>query len=155
MGTLDILPILPSEVEDAFRLVSDVAQGELGMPKEALTNYRDLMEKAAQTRSESTLFLGSRHDGNITGVLLVARPEGGVATIIWLIVSPQFRGMGYGAALFERACVWTRAYGCHKIKLTASTQEATHFYERHGMEIEGYHRMHWWKMDFWSLGMRL
>lgn len=155
MNMIDILPILPVELEDASRLIDAVAQGEIGMPPAAFDGYRDLIESAVKNPTGTNLFLGSRHNSSISGVLLCTRPEGGVATIIWLIVSPRHRGLGHGAALFHKACTWAKGCGGHKIKLTASSRKAVRFYEHLGMTVEGFHRSHWWKLDFWSLGMQV
>lgn len=155
MSATEVLPIKPGELDDAFEVIRGVAVEELGMPDTALAGYRDLMERAAADSSRSSLFLGARTGGTITGVVLCNRPEGGVATIIWLITGKGQQGNGQGALLLQRACKWAKEQGCHKIKLTASSQRAIPFYERNGMEVEGYHPSHWWGIDFWSLGMRL
>ncbi len=155
MSAIEVLPIKPADVDDAFRLIRSVAVEELGMPEAALAGYRDLMERAAADPSGSGLFLGCRTGVAITGVVLCSRPEGGVATIIWLIVGEAHQGAGQGVLLLQAACDWARRQGCHKIKLTASSPDAIRFYERNGMDVEGYHPSHWWSIDFWSLGMQL
>ena len=88
----------------------------------------------------------------LAGVLLGSSPEGGVATIIWLMVDRRYQRRGFGSTLFKYACRLYREMGCHKIKLTVSQKNTIRFYEIQGMQVEGFHKNHWWKMDMWSLG---
>lgn len=57
-----------------------------------------------------------------------------VALLEDMVVSPDFRGSGIGAALIERAIAEARNRGCKRITLlTDASNEATHhFYQRQG-----------------------
>lgn len=82
-------------------------------------------------------------------------PEGGVATVIWLAVAQEARGLGIGAALLRETFAFYRAAGCHKVKLTTKDDAARAFYRHMGMTEEGRHPNHWWGMDFWAYGVTL
>ena len=139
-----------SRPKDAVPLLKG-AMRELGFPKEASGFYLEQWK----ARKREGVALEARTGGRIVGVLVGARPEGGVGTIVWLVTSPAFRNRGIGAEMFRRACGWYREMGCHKLKLMAPVKKAVQFYEKQGMRIEGYHPRHWWDMDFWSLGKKI
>jgi len=90
--------------------------------------------------------------GRMEGVLLGAGLEGGVATVIWLGISPTARGKGFGRALLDEFHRAVRSKGGHKVKLFCNTQDAKAFYQKCGYTVEGFHSAHWWRMDCWSLG---
>lgn len=90
------------------------------------------------------------------GLLFGAPPEmTGVGTIIWLGIGDGMRGTGLGTKLMRAAFEEYRARGCHKVKIYTETEAARQFYEKLGMQVEGFHPRHWWQVDFWSLGMQL
>jgi GNAT superfamily N-acetyltransferase len=155
MKGIDLLPVQASEVEAVFELISTVAQTEIGMPSGALGRYRDSLKGDAAGQPGKGYLLCGRCRTEVAGVLICTQPEGGVATILWLIVGKNYRGGGLGSDLFQKACQWAKTAGCHKIKLTAASKEAVRFYTQLGMKVEGFHRDHWWHMDFWSLGIQL
>jgi GNAT superfamily N-acetyltransferase len=105
-----------------------------------------------QINSTNKLSLTMRSGGDLQGVVIGNAPEGGVATIIWLLVRRPFQSQGAGAALFRSACQIYKDRGAHKVKLTASNKRARDFYVSQGMQEEGFHPKHWWKTDFWVLG---
>ena len=130
----------------------------LGFPPEALEAYERRWTVGALLSQveEGTLILHQAHTGTtLAGVVLGTSPEGGVATMVWLLVERAFQNQGMGTALFVRACNDYRAMGAHKLKLTVSRSEALAFYAKQGMVLEGTHPQHWWQMDFWSLGLTL
>ena len=146
-----------SNAPDVWGLISEVASLDLSFPAKALGYFGKMFDVSSGELNEKTqppMFIAKEGLG-INGVLVGAGVEGGVGTIIWLVVSPVCRGKGIGKALFERACDEYRSLGAHKVKLTVPTQEAVKFYENMGMEVEGYHPAHWWGLDFWSLGKLL
>ncbi|MDX6498959.1 MAG: Acetyltransferase domain [Blastocatellia bacterium] len=96
-------------------------------------------------------YAGDEVIGLVSGTAL----EGGVGTVIWLLVDTRWRGHKAGRALYEAACRAYRELGAHKMKLTAPSEGAKRFYESCGMCVEGFHRKHWYKMDFFSLGVVL
>ena len=102
-----------------------------------------------------SLLVGIKRDNALAAFVMGTPPEGGVATIVWLVVSPEWQKTGLGEKLFVAACEHYKGCGAHKVKLTAPTTRAVNFYEKMGMTQEGFHPDHWWKMDFWSLGMNL
>lgn len=101
------------------------------------------------------MFYLAHRDRSLVGIVAGTPAEGGVATIIWLLTSPDAQGKGIGTKLFEKACHHYRESGCHKIKLTAPSETAKDFYLYLGMKQEGFHPNHWWNCDFYSLGFEL
>jgi GNAT superfamily N-acetyltransferase len=94
-------------------------------------------------------------DDDVIGVVSGTAPEGGVGTVVWLLVDERWRGLKVGRGLYEAACNAYRELGAHKMKLTAPSEEARQFYESCGMRVEGLHPCHWYKMSFFSLGVIL
>jgi ribosomal protein S18 acetylase RimI-like enzyme len=150
--------IEPHTARGIWRLISEVMAKELGFPSVALEHFRQSFTDRQLAKriksSDGPIFIASKN-GCLAGVLVGSLPEGGVGTIIWLIVSSEFRGLGAGKALFKQACKTYHSMGCHKVKLTATTPEAVKFYKKLGMSVEGQHISHWWMLDFWSLGKLL
>jgi ribosomal protein S18 acetylase RimI-like enzyme len=91
----------------------------------------------------------------IIGLVSGTAPEGGVGTVVWLLVDARWRGRKAGRALYDAACHAYRDLGAHKMKLTAPSEEAKRFYESCGMRVEGFHPKHWYEMEFFSLGTAL
>jgi GNAT superfamily N-acetyltransferase len=102
------------------------------------------------------LFLTAVDDGNdINGLILGTPPEGGVGTIIWVLVNNNNQQKGIGSHLFNYAKLWYKQKGAHKIKLTVPDKKTVNFYLKQGMKLEGEHLNHWWNNDFWSMGIDL
>ncbi len=97
------------------------------------------------------IILIAEHDETICGFLFGVQPEGGVATIIWLIVHPQYQGRKIGKQLTDASKMHYQSIGAHKIKLTVHSERALQFYLREGFSIEGKHINHWWNLDFYSV----
>jgi len=156
--SLEISPVKVHEAHLVWPFVAHIAGEEMKFHDEILLHYRRTLtdeEICRRTEDENHLLLAVRKDGEIEGVLIGTPPEGGVGTILWLLVSAGCRGQGLGKGLFEAGCSRYRSMGCHKIKLTAPTSDAVRFYKKQGMAIEGFHPDHWWRLDFWSLGKKL
>jgi len=105
--------------------------------------------------NEKELLLIAWENQTPIGVISGTPPEGGVGTIIWLIVHRNARGKNLGKILLEKARQHYLSLGCHKMKLTAPSVAAKEFYLKQGMELEGFHKAHWYKIDFWALGETL
>jgi ribosomal protein S18 acetylase RimI-like enzyme len=146
------------EAQKTWQLVSQVATDCIGFPTCALESYHKIFTKeefqGLVVNDKIPTFFVQKND-KIIGVLIGTKEEGGVGTVIWLIVEPHHHGNGIGRALFNAACSHYRDNGCHKIKLTAPNLEAVNFYKKMGMTIEGIHPNHWWAMQFWSMGKNL
>jgi len=96
-----------------------------------------------------------RLENSIKGIVSGTSPEGGVGTIVWLLVAQNARGLGIGKKLLNYAKQYYVSQGCHKIKLTSPSQSANNFYKKQGMILEGYHPHHWYHTDFWAFGQLL
>jgi GNAT superfamily N-acetyltransferase len=91
----------------------------------------------------------------IVGLILGTPSEGGVGTIIWVLVDNDKQQKGIGGSLFNYAKEWYKNNGAHKIKLTVPDKKTVDFYLKQGMILEGEHLNHWWNHDFWSMGLIL
>ena len=89
----------------------------------------------------------------IIGILMGTPLEGGVGTIIWVLVDNNYQKKGIGRDLFQNAINLYKLKGGHKVKLTVPDEKTTDFYKKNGMRVEGFHSNHWWKQDFWALGI--
>ena len=154
---LKIESLLPSDAREFSRALNLFAEGS-GFSQAALEQYNQRWTAetiAFAAEKKEGILLAAKETGEIIGLVMGTPPEGGVATIIWLLVSPDHIRKGIGRMLFLEACHQYRSIGCHKVKLTTTSRKAVGFYKTQGMQIEGYHPEHWWHMDFWSLGILL
>jgi GNAT superfamily N-acetyltransferase len=119
--------------------------------------FSGISKDALEFRMDHTkgLVLSAWENKNPVGFLTGTPAEGGVGTIIWILVHKSQQGKGLGRQLFNEACRFYEAQGCHKIKLTAHNKGLKSFYKKLGMKEEGFHPRHWWEMDFWSFGKEL
>lgn len=101
------------------------------------------------------IFLLAKEENQVLGLVLGAPPEGGVGTIIWVLVDEKAQKKGVGKELFNQACNDYILKGAHKVKLTVPDEKTVEFYLKQGMITEGIHRNHWWNHDFWSMGINL
>lgn len=156
--SVEISPVKAREAHLVWPFVASIAREEMKFHDEILLHYRKLLtdeEIGRRSQDERHVLLAARRDGEMEGILIGTPPEGGVATILWLLVSAKCRREGIGKSLFEAGCRRFRSMGCHKVKLTAPTSDAVRFYEKQGMAVEGFHPNHWWHLDFWSMGKNL
>lgn len=146
------------DVDQIWALISHAAENHLAFPPHAMEHYNKKRTRDAFSRTLSDVqipTLLAHETEEFIGTAIGAAPEGGVGSIIWLIVKQTHQGKGVGRELFTEMCTAFRTTGCHKIKLTAPSITALHFYEKMGMTVEGFHPNHWWGMDFWVLGKNL
>jgi ribosomal protein S18 acetylase RimI-like enzyme len=132
-------------LENSFPMFSAPAKHAY---KQAWTEAK-IIERIMQPRD---LLLVCWDQQKPVGLVSGAVPEAGVGTIIWLLVDAQYRGQHIGQKLLEQGRDYYRQLNCHKLKLTAPSEEARDFYIRQGMSIEGFHPQHWWQADYWALG---
>lgn len=152
-----IRKIEPSESALYLERLEELIRENIVLPAHALEHYcQQFSEKDVFDLSDKWLFLVAvNREGRFEGLILGSPQEGGVATIVWLLVDKTSQGTGLGKNLFEHACKHYLERGAHKIKLTTSEKQTTHFYEKLGMRQEGYHQNHWWRCDFWAMGLDL
>lgn len=128
----------------------------ISLPVEAIQYFASQWpEEKVKSNVDNWVFLIANNDEKVSGLVVGAPVEGGVGTIIWLLVDGNHQRKGLGALLFQETCNIYRAKGAHKIKLTVPDQRTTDFYLKQGMTLEGVHKNHWWKADFWSMGIQL
>lgn len=153
------IPIRKASPEDAaeiHRFLASMLDAFPSFSAEARASYLSTWSEAGiKSRMETPGFLALKAGEKIAGVSLCAPPEGGVATLIWLLVDKANQGQGIGKALFTESCRFYKELGCHKLKLTAPSEEARKFYNSLGMNEEGFHPNHWFGADFWSFGVGL
>ncbi len=159
MSVPEVSAILAGDAPEVHAFLREhSADDVLGFPRPALDHYWAVWSCQAikmQLVNPGSVMLAARQGGRLVGILLATPPEGGVGTVIWLLVASALRGKGIGSLLFSEACLCYRRLGCHKVKLTVPSAAAVAFYEKQGMKIEGAHPDHWWRMDFWSMGLLL
>ncbi|SRR5258706_4583825 len=127
-------------------------------PPEAVQDYlKPWTRQAVISRLERghDVLIAAYAGDEIIGLVSGTATEGGVGTVVWLLVDTRWRGRKAGQTLYEAACRAYRELGAHKMKLTAPSERAKRFYERCGMCVEGFHPRHWYQVDFFSLGVIL
>lgn len=147
-----------SSKQDVWKLISDIARKELHFSSPMLRYFRNLFSNdiICHKLAHNTLIgYSAAMNNQLAGCLLGTFPEGGVGTIIWLIVDSPFQSLGIGRKLFRKVYDVYKKLGCHKIKLTTNNEKSISFYEKCGMTVEGFHPHHWWGKDFWSLGIQI
>lgn len=113
-------------------------------------------EKRLREQVDNWILLEAvNENADIIGVLMGTPLEGGVGTIVWVLVDINHQKKGIGKELFQSAFKLYKLKGGHKVKLTVPDEKTTEFYKKNGMRLEGVHTNHWWKQDFWALGMDL
>lgn len=150
--------LTPENADQFFNKMHSLAQKETPFPEAAIQYFDAMWSRdtiAEALRVGRHLFLTAWQDDEMVGILLGTSPEGGVGTVVWILIEPQCRGYGIGSQLLEEACTYYRRLGCHKMKLTIPKKDLLGFYEKWGMVLEGFHPNHWWNMDIWSLGRQL
>jgi ribosomal protein S18 acetylase RimI-like enzyme len=152
--TNDILYVTPD--------IADIAQLEKFFQRSLTENFsyfplkaheyysRPWQPTALKQRIETQqgLLLTARIQNEIVGLVSGTPAEGGVGTIIWLMVAPHHQNKRIGAALLSEAKKYYRIHQAHKIKLTVHDEKAVNFYLREGFIREAEHHNHWWGMNF-------
>ena len=150
-----IQEVKPEEIAVFFEKLQILIADETSFPSKAVEYFQSswsiesLVEAA---HGKKHVLLAAWAGGKIIGVVLGVPPEGGVGTIIWVLVEGAVQGQRIGSQLFQAACTKYRKIGCHKIKLTVPDENTVKFYEKQAMTVEGIHKNHWWGVDMWSMG---
>lgn len=153
---MEISQVSKATAEEYVRVLKQLITTTIKLPQEAIENFATQWTvERLNDCAETWVFLLARENGRTLGVILGTPPEGGVGTIVWVLVDSKLQKKGVGTALFSEACQIYRAKGAHKIKLTVPDEETVNFYLKQGMTLEGIHRKHWWNADFWSMGIQL
>lgn len=150
---------LVADIEPTQNLFHSILETSFPMlPLVAITSYSQAWSTARLSQritAQNDLLCLAWDNDTPVGLVSGTPPEGGIGTIIWLLVDKSYRSHHIGTSLLNQACDYYRKLGCHKIKLTAPSQEAKNFYVGKGMIEEGFHKRHWYECDFWALGMYL
>jgi len=99
--------------------------------------------RLTESAEQSSLFV-AEVDGVLVGMVGMHLPRHRVADL-GMNVKDGYRGQGVGSALVERAILWAREVGAHKIALQhwPHNTAARALYEKYGFEQEGYLRRHY------------
>jgi GNAT superfamily N-acetyltransferase len=150
---------LPEDAPAVVALVHRLVKANFPMfPAAAIGYYLQAWENeklAARIEAQADVLIVAFEQDTPMGLVSGTAPEGGVGTIVWLLVDNPVQGKGIGRAIFAEARKAYKTLGAHKIKLTAPSAEATLFYEHCGMKTEGHHVNHWWNVDFTAMGIQV
>ena len=136
--------------------ILSIAHKTIDYPEPALAYYSGIFSPAAiESKLSNCVALYIEENNDIKGVMWGTMPEGGVSTIVWLLVAESSQKKGYGKLLFDEAISRYKATNTHKIKLTVPNKNTLEFYKKLGMNEEGFHQDHWWNMDVFSMAMKL
>lgn len=144
------------EINSFKKKLDQLIEQTIDLPKEAIESYKSNWdEKSIELQLNNFLFLVAQNDNEIVGLILGSPHEGGVGTIIWVLIDPYIQKKGLGSQLFKEACKFYKNKGAHKIKLAVPDEKTVNFYKKQGMYLEGTHQNHWYGADFWSMGMNI
>lgn len=145
-----------NELDEFCDVLMKLAHGTGYFPKEAIDHYKkSLSASYLRENLNKFILLAAIMDGEVIGVLYGTPQEGGVGTIVWLLVDPKYQKTGLGKNFFSLALKEYKKKGCHKLKLTVPKEEIIYFYTKQGMQLEGTHLNHWWNMTIWSMGITI
>jgi ribosomal protein S18 acetylase RimI-like enzyme len=154
---IEIREISKSDSEAYSNCLEKLINTTINLPQNAKDSFKKQWNsESINVQIGNWLFLiAADETDNIIGLILGTPTEGGVGTIIWLLVENKIQQKGIGRKLFEKAKVWYKSKGAHKIKLTVPDKSTVGFYLKQGMTLEGEHPNHWWNHNFWSMGLIL
>lgn len=159
LASIDLRTAIPDEAVQISEFIASTLHSSFPMfsplAKQSYADQWSAPRMRSLTERRDAVVFGAWKQGTLAGLVVGAPPEGGVGTVIWLLVGAQWQSMGLGQVLFTEACIRYTKLGCHKLKLTAPSTRAKKFYQRLSMSVEGFHPEHWWKADFWALGISL
>lgn len=152
-----VSPLPSREVDLFFPVFAQVLQTEF--PQYTKNVVRYFLEKIYSRinfiywldNRLKTIFIARDETGKIIGFAIVDEPYGGVSLCRWLGVLREHQRKGAGRALME---AWTKlavSQGCHKVELAAQP-DAKVFYEKIGLELEGYRKLSYFGCDQYSFG---
>lgn len=90
-------------------------------------------------------------DGQIVGFAVIDEPYGGVSFCRWLGIKKDYQRKGMGRKLIEAWIDLALSWGCHKVEI-ASQPEAKGFYEKVGLQLEGYRKLSYFGIDQYIFG---
>lgn len=104
-------------------------------------------------REDAKYCIVAREKGkkDILGFALVDGPYGGVSLCRWLGVLRQHQKQGIGRLLIARWEELARAGKCHKMEVAAQPT-AKEFYEKAGLELEGFRKKSYFGADQYVFG---
>lgn len=154
---IDIREINKSDTEKYLNGLKKLIDTTIDLPQNAKDSFKKQWEcESINVHIGNWLFLIATDETNsIIGLILGTPIEGGVGTIIWVLVDKNIQQKGVGTRLFKTAKMWYKRKGAHKIKLTVPDKSTVDFYLKQGMNLEGEHLNHWWNLNFWSMGLIL
>jgi GNAT superfamily N-acetyltransferase len=102
-------------------------------------------------RNEYKTICSAKQDDQIVGFAIIDAPYGGVSFCRWLGVLEDHQQKGIGTDLVHKWINLAKSQGCHKIEV-AGQPEAKQFYEKMGLELEGYRKKSYFGIDQYIFG---
>lgn len=153
---MEIYSLQKNECGLYLNKLNEFIKETINLPSAAIDYYlNQWTEEKLQKNLDNFVFLVAKKNDKIVGLVLGTPCEGGVGTIVWVLVNPKFHKQGIGKSLFNYACKVYKNKKAHKIKLTVPDLETVEFYKKQGMHLEGEHPNHWWGNKFWSMGINI
>ena len=160
MSEITIENLCKKDIQETKTLFYSILDNtfSLTFPEEAIRKYKENWQFETFEKSikdEDTVMLVAKNNNKIVGFLFGSPLNGGVASIAWVAVTAEVRGLGIGEMLCDRAKIAYHTIGAHKIVLYTETDSARQFYERIGYSLEGTHPRHWWGVDHYCMAKQL
>lgn len=104
---------------------------------------------------DKVVLLGAFDKEKLVGFLLGGSPEGGIGTIVWLMVKEECQKKGIGVRLLIKAEDVYKLYHCHKIRVFTYNALVKNFYEKNSFVTSTLHKDYWWRKDFWEFNKNI
>ena len=130
-------------------LMREVFIVEMGWDRAFIVDAaRVLKQMLSNRRPGRDLFLVSESSGMIIGVMFLLDIGAGTGFVRWLVVHKDFRGIGLGRALLDRALEFCRGNSFAKVRLVTvrDLSRAREFYLAAGFREVGRHPDILWRM---------
>src|ERR1051325_9010314 len=138
---MQVIKLSEENIAIYLKALKELIKSTINLPPNAITFFcNQWTEERILNNINIWLYLMARDGSKTEGILLGAPVEGGVGTIIWILVNKKSQNKGIGSLLFEEACLQYKKMGAHKVKLTVPDSETIKFYLKQGMVLEGTHK---------------
>lgn len=137
------------EATECARILFDSLATDFPYKKETIVKYQeefcgDFFSKI-RNKKDHIIFGGYDAVRKLMGFAQLDPSVGGVADLNWIIVSPEFRGLGVGSDLLKFCENWLLKRHFHFFKLcTESKINREIFYPRHGFKLVGIYENSWY-----------
>src|SRR5258705_4668971 len=102
---MEIIKVTQEDINVYLDILKQLIKTTINLPPPAITFFcNQWTEERISDNIDIWLYLMAKDNNKTDGILLGAPVEGGVGTIIWVLVDKQSQNKGIGSLLFKEAC---------------------------------------------------